>query len=187
VRLDHVVLRALEQQPEKRYQRAGDVKTDVEAVSRMGPAAAELKMSRDQGPTASRPAGKSWSTGAIVALVVALVLVVMCVPGIVVGGMGLLGASIFWMTPVHTDSQPPAVESYGVPVEESSMDRAYGENESAMPAEPRPTFVPPTDVEFIPHDSSPTEPEPAADAAPAADAEAPYPSAPPQPARDEFE
>lgn len=34
VRLDEVVLRALEQEPDKRYQRASDVKTDVELVGR---------------------------------------------------------------------------------------------------------------------------------------------------------
>ena len=34
VRLDEVVLRALESQPERRYQKASDVKTDVETISR---------------------------------------------------------------------------------------------------------------------------------------------------------
>jgi serine/threonine protein kinase len=34
VRLDEVVLRALEQQPERRYQQASEVKTDVETISR---------------------------------------------------------------------------------------------------------------------------------------------------------
>jgi serine/threonine protein kinase len=34
VRLDEVVLRALEQQPERRYQQASEVKTDVENISR---------------------------------------------------------------------------------------------------------------------------------------------------------
>ncbi len=34
VRLDEVVLRALEQQPERRYQQASEVKTDVEIISR---------------------------------------------------------------------------------------------------------------------------------------------------------
>jgi predicted Ser/Thr protein kinase len=36
VRLDEVVLRALEQEPEHRYQRAGDVKTAIEQVSGVG-------------------------------------------------------------------------------------------------------------------------------------------------------
>jgi hypothetical protein len=38
-RLDRVVLRALEKEPERRYQRAGDVKTDVEAVTAAVPTA----------------------------------------------------------------------------------------------------------------------------------------------------
>lgn len=37
VRLDEVVLRSLEKEPEKRYQRAGDVKTEVESITRMAP------------------------------------------------------------------------------------------------------------------------------------------------------
>ncbi|MBI5760636.1 MAG: serine/threonine protein kinase [Planctomycetales bacterium] len=36
VRLDEVVLRALEQEPEQRYQHASEVKTDVEEISRSG-------------------------------------------------------------------------------------------------------------------------------------------------------
>lgn len=36
VRLDEVVLRAMQRQPERRYQRATDLKTDVETVSRSG-------------------------------------------------------------------------------------------------------------------------------------------------------
>ena len=39
VRLDEVVLRALEKEPEKRYQHASEVKTEVEQI-RSGPAAA---------------------------------------------------------------------------------------------------------------------------------------------------
>jgi serine/threonine-protein kinase len=37
VRLDDVVLRALEQQPQRRYQQANEVKTDVETISRTAP------------------------------------------------------------------------------------------------------------------------------------------------------
>lgn len=40
VRLDEVVLRALEKEPERRYQRAGDVKSDVQAITGAGPASA---------------------------------------------------------------------------------------------------------------------------------------------------
>src|SRR5437879_13122915 len=38
VRLDDVVLRSLEKEPERRYQQASQVKTDVENISRTGPA-----------------------------------------------------------------------------------------------------------------------------------------------------
>lgn len=37
VRLDEVVLRSLEKEPERRYQQASEVKTDVENISRSGP------------------------------------------------------------------------------------------------------------------------------------------------------
>src|SRR5208282_6074776 len=37
VRLDDVVLRSLEKEPERRYQQAGEVKTDVESISRSAP------------------------------------------------------------------------------------------------------------------------------------------------------
>jgi serine/threonine protein kinase len=37
VRLDEVVLRALEQEPQRRYQQANEVKTDVENISRTSP------------------------------------------------------------------------------------------------------------------------------------------------------
>jgi len=42
VRLDEIVLRALEQDPEQRYQHASEVKTDVESVSRSGARAAAV-------------------------------------------------------------------------------------------------------------------------------------------------
>jgi hypothetical protein len=40
VRLDEVVLRSLEKEPERRYQHASEVKTDVESISRSSPSAA---------------------------------------------------------------------------------------------------------------------------------------------------
>src|SRR5690606_19791123 len=51
VRLDEVVLRTLEQEPERRYQQASEVKSDVEAVSGSSPAAAV------RGPVAAGAAG----------------------------------------------------------------------------------------------------------------------------------
>ena len=51
VRLDEVVLRALAQEPEKRYQQASEVKTDVQTLVGM-PAAAPSKPSKDPEPAA---------------------------------------------------------------------------------------------------------------------------------------
>ena len=63
VRLDEVVLRALEREPERRYQHASDVKTDVESISHTPPPAqtsesrretaaenAEIETARQTGP-----------------------------------------------------------------------------------------------------------------------------------------
>jgi predicted Ser/Thr protein kinase len=48
VRLDEVVLKTLEKEPERRYQHASEVKVDVETISSSGPAAGpESKRSRD--------------------------------------------------------------------------------------------------------------------------------------------
>ena len=49
VRLDEVVLRALEKEPERRYQQASEVKTDVERVSREAhePSSAKPFLERD--------------------------------------------------------------------------------------------------------------------------------------------
>src|SRR5262249_14345689 len=50
VRLDQVVLRSLEKEPERRYQRAADVKTEVENIPRPLPAAEE-QTGRPRKPT----------------------------------------------------------------------------------------------------------------------------------------
>jgi len=42
IRLDEVVLRSLEKEPGRRYQHAGDVKTEIEAIARLNPAGVEL-------------------------------------------------------------------------------------------------------------------------------------------------
>ncbi|MDW8383107.1 MAG: protein kinase, partial [Verrucomicrobiota bacterium] len=53
VRLDEVVLRALENEPERRYQRASEVKTDVEAI-RTGPVPAQPTSNRGEAMLAGR-------------------------------------------------------------------------------------------------------------------------------------
>jgi len=52
VRLDHVVLKALAKEPSLRYQQAGEVKTDVEGVSRKAEREAEREAETGGGPQA---------------------------------------------------------------------------------------------------------------------------------------
>jgi tRNA A-37 threonylcarbamoyl transferase component Bud32 len=63
VRLDEVVLRALEKEPERRYQRASDVQTDVEGIT--------TKPSPAARPT-EPPRPRRWTTSRVVALLVIL-------------------------------------------------------------------------------------------------------------------
>ncbi len=79
VRLDNVVLKSLEHEPERRYQQASDVKTDVEQISSTArPAATGLQKSRP----ASAPNPMEKHVTIIGALKIAF------------GAMGLLGALI---------------------------------------------------------------------------------------------
>jgi predicted Ser/Thr protein kinase len=123
-RLDDVVLRALEKEPEKRYQHASDVKTDVEAIvtgptrERMAPVAVA------QGPAPARTERvthrpkKSRGPAWIVLLVLALLLPVCCVPLVLVGG------SFFWKymprsaaPPNGPDAGPKAFHIAGPPLQ----------------------------------------------------------------------
>jgi predicted Ser/Thr protein kinase len=91
-RLDDVVLRALEKEPERRYQHASEVKTDVEAIvtgptrERMAPVVVA------EGPAPARTERvmhrpkKSGGSAWIFLLVLALVLPLFCIPLVVVGG-----------------------------------------------------------------------------------------------------
>jgi serine/threonine protein kinase len=74
VRLDQVVMRSLEKEPERRYQRAGDVKTEVEDITRTPPS------------EAVQTAPGSWST--LEAAILSLTWVL---------GFGLIGLGI-WLT-----------------------------------------------------------------------------------------
>jgi hypothetical protein len=85
VRLDEVVLKTLEKEPERRYQQASQVRTDVEAISRA-----------PQAPAAARPAGvgqgakRSWSVGAVVAAVIAGVLLLAAIPLVLIAALGAI-------------------------------------------------------------------------------------------------
>jgi predicted Ser/Thr protein kinase len=86
VRLDEVVLKTLEKEPERRYQQASQVRTDVEAISRA-----------PQAPAAARPAGvgqgakRSWGVGAVVAAVIAGVLLATAIPLVLLVLVAILG------------------------------------------------------------------------------------------------
>jgi predicted Ser/Thr protein kinase len=54
VRLDEVVLRTLEKEPEKRYQHVSDVKTEVETITHTGPLPQPIHTSRNQGKRPSK-------------------------------------------------------------------------------------------------------------------------------------
>lgn len=84
VRLDEIVLRALEKEPERRYQHASEVKTDVEAVAAtMEKLAARLRAQggtksepdKDSGPTGKRN-HLVWVTGVTLAVIATVFLVV---------------------------------------------------------------------------------------------------------------
>ena len=67
VRLDEIVLRALESQPERRYQSAVEVKGDVERVGG-APARVERRAPKERGRSKPR---RTWEAGALVALTLA--------------------------------------------------------------------------------------------------------------------
>ena len=88
VRLDEVVLRTLEKEPERRYQHASQVQTDVEAIAR-GPAPPPLSPAPAPPPTqAGLEAARAQVTGPAIGLIVTgalhlaalLLLVVLLVP-----------------------------------------------------------------------------------------------------------
>ena len=81
VRLDEVVLRALEKEPERRYQQASEVKTDVDSIAAQPPAAkaqfhrfpAHAKPLRDPSSSTARGAAGSPTAAEMFALVACLI------------------------------------------------------------------------------------------------------------------
>src|SRR5262249_29619871 len=97
--LDQVVLRALESQPERRYQHASDVKTAVESI-----ATSAFSGGRAAGWPAAQPGGLGLAPGAAPALLVcaigmifsALTMAAGCVVGVYVLLNYPLGSNEFW-------------------------------------------------------------------------------------------
>jgi hypothetical protein len=84
VRLDEVVLHALEREPERRYQQASQVKTDVETIARTEGAAAQPKPERSRvpppvGPTAAESAWRQ-VRGPAIGLVITAILNWIAIP-----------------------------------------------------------------------------------------------------------
>ncbi|HEX9047318.1 MAG TPA: HEAT repeat domain-containing protein, partial [Verrucomicrobiae bacterium] len=83
VRLDSVVLRALEKEPERRYQRASDVKTDVQAITATPPPIPKSQPPPIVGPDISpRPGhGRHWLVVGTGAAALLLLVLALAVPG----------------------------------------------------------------------------------------------------------
>jgi predicted Ser/Thr protein kinase len=115
VRLDEVVLKALEKEPERRYQQASQVKTDVEQISGTpqapaggrGPQAPAAVLAPQAAGAAPAPsAQKPRSAVAIVAIVLAIVGILPFAAGLVlmvVAGFGVI-AALFLTAPVAKPS-----------------------------------------------------------------------------------
>jgi len=76
VRLDEVVLRALEREPERRYQRASEVKTDVESIAQHGgppPAVVPGPVPESARPRRASPALRFLAWSGVVVLVLAAI------------------------------------------------------------------------------------------------------------------
>jgi len=99
VRLDEVVLKTLEKEPERRYQQASQVRTDVEAISRapQAPAAAPR-------PGAGQATKRSWSVGAVVAATIAGLLLLAAIPLVLLVLIALGG--LFFGLLSHPSSPP---------------------------------------------------------------------------------
>lgn len=69
VRIDEVVVKALQEEPERRYQNVTDMKTDVETIYYTNPAAEAPRPATPPGRSAKRNVPWAWAAGAAVLLV----------------------------------------------------------------------------------------------------------------------
>jgi hypothetical protein len=112
VRLDEVVLKTLEKEPERRYQHASQVRTDVEQINRTPQAPAVAPR-----PGAGQATKRSWGVWAVVAAVIAGVFLMWLVLLVVIALAGL-----FFATLSHT-SPPPAATVSMMPAQPPRLPR----------------------------------------------------------------
>jgi aminoglycoside phosphotransferase (APT) family kinase protein len=109
VRLDEVVLRSLEKEPERRYQQASAVKTDVELVSRSLPRPSAWDVPADAVPPAGVESAPRASTTALVKLRVCGVLLMLL--GLGGGAMGFVGLAVMTMFAVQGSPRYPTASN----------------------------------------------------------------------------
>ncbi len=137
-RVDRIVFRSLENQPQARYQSASDVRTDVDAVRRepalplrAEPAVAGGAERARHGP---RGRGSGWAGAAIGCAIVA----------VLVGGLGLLSMIFLWLAvapsvvdvtpqPFTRGDQPPAPAPSGDVRVEASPRRTVEHDSACVP------------------------------------------------------
>jgi predicted Ser/Thr protein kinase len=101
VRLDEVVLKTLAKEPERRYQQASQVRTDVEQISR-APAAGGKPPVAAPRPGAGQASSRSWVGWVVAAAVIAGVFLMSIVLLVVIAL-----AALFFVRPVSRTSSPP--------------------------------------------------------------------------------
>jgi TPR repeat protein/tRNA A-37 threonylcarbamoyl transferase component Bud32 len=105
VRLDEVVLHALEKEPERRYQQASQVKTDLETISRTEGQSGKSRLGYDAvPPVTANPIDSAWrqvkgpGTGlvvtAVINLVISLIIVMTMISRVFAGGIETLALAL---------------------------------------------------------------------------------------------
>ncbi len=141
VRLDEVVLHALEKEPTRRYQHASEVKTDVESIaSRPAPAAAPVTPPVFPGAAAPRRP-EFWKTAIGV---LAIVLTLMLVGWGILIGLGIVLPALSRAKARHSASAQPSVLVTGLVIDATTgkpiagarvSDNSYGAGPGRTPLE----------------------------------------------------